>query len=399
MAAGTPGKLSVLMVSQLMVPFLAGAELKALRLARGLMSRGVRVELVTTRFRRGLPGLEVIEGVAVRRLSVLPDEGASSLGAPRFPYFVRGSQFLRLALHVAMEGRRFDVVHAHCISASALGAVLGAKIAKRPVVVEPSLAGWDGEVRRVMASPERPLARRLLGLVDLFAVKAEEIGQELREIGIPDDRIRSVANPVDLTRFRPASEAEKAAIRQRLGLPQGPLALFVGQLLERKGVPRLLQAWPAVRAERPEASLVFIGEGVEGEAVRQVASDPNVGLYHLPVRFDIWEVMRSADVLVLPSRNESFANVVVEALAAGVPVVAGRTGIAQRIRVAEAGRLLESGQPDEIAAALSEVLGMPDRGRALGSRGPELVREFDLDTVSMAYESMYRELIAARTRA
>ena len=102
---------------------------------------------------------------------------------------------------------------------------------------------------------------------------------------------------------------------------------------------------------------------------------------------------------MLPSRNESFANVVVEALAAGVPVVVGRTGIAQRIRVAEAGRLLESGQPDEIAAALSEVLGMPDRGRALGSRGPELVREFDLDTVSMAYESMYRELIAARTRA
>src|SRR5437867_3739813 len=99
----------VLLVSQRMLPYVAGAELKALNLARSFIRLGVDARIATTRFARGLAARETIRGVDVRRLPVL----RASMG--------RASQFLAVASYVGAMGRTFDIVHANCLSASSLG--------------------------------------------------------------------------------------------------------------------------------------------------------------------------------------------------------------------------------------------------------------------------------------
>jgi len=381
-----------------MVPYIAGAEIQALGLSRALQSLGADVSLLTTRFRRGLAARDIVDDMPVRRLPVVPEPvGRSRIGRKLGFHATKASQVVALAGYVAVRGRRFDVVHAHCLSASTLGAVLGARLAGVPIIVKPSLGGPEGELRKLIGSGASGAITRVLNLVDRFAVIDTSISDELRDAGIDEGRFVEMRNGVDLERFRPATGAEREEERRRLGLPDGPIALFVGQLVERKGVVPLLEAWRSVRVAVSDATLVFAGQGDLTGVVEEAAARPDSGVVLLGVRRDIVRLLRAASLLVLPSRNESFGNVVLEALACGLPVVAGPTGVVRTLDLgATAGRVVDPADPASIASAIEEILVAPDLAATLGARGRELALRFDFGAVGREYLAMYDTMLEER---
>ena len=383
------------MVSQRLYPYIAGAEQQALGLARALTRAEAEVRMVTTLFADGLPRRETIDGIDVERIRVPLARNAAATG-PAF-HAAKISQIVTMALHVARAARGADVVHAHCLSASSLGAVIGARIAGVPVLVKPSLGGVEGELRKIVVSAAaRPLLA-MLRRVDRFAIMSEEIARELSDVGVSTDRFSTVDNGIDLDRFSPASESERGALRARLGIPSGPVALFVGQYVPRKGVRELLTAWSSVRERFPSAPLALAGHGAEQSVIDEAVRVPGGGVMDLGSRTDVVDVIRAANLLVLPSRNESFGNVIVEALACGLPVLVGRTGVATQLDLdGTAGRFIDPESPASIADGLAEFLDDPERRAAAGARGRELVRRYDFDRIASTYLDIYSDMRSRR---
>ena len=382
-STGEAPRLRVLLVSQRFPPHhLSGAPLQALGLARELRGRGLAVDVLSTRFQPGIPPRETVEGVPVKSLPALRGR------------LQRASQFAAVACFVAAHGRLYDVIHAYALSASAMGAVAGALWARRPAVIKPSTFGPTGEIRAAVASRFSPILLRLLRRTAAFAALSDEIGDELRRIGIREQQIRRVDNGVDLTLFSPAEPEHRAALREQMDLPDGPTVLFAGRLIPTKGIGALLAAWRQMRARRPDATLLIAGEGPEAGAVIQRTRETDSGVRYLGLRRDVPDLMRAADVFVLPSHSETFACAVIEAMASGLPIVVSPIGRVAHLPVdGEAGRFVDPAKPEEIADALSEILDDPERGRAWGARGRALAAPFDFRAVADSYLALYEELM------
>jgi glycosyltransferase involved in cell wall biosynthesis len=167
----------------------------------------------------------------------------------------------------------------------------------------------------------------------------------------------------------------------------GPVVGFVGRLEPRKGPLDLARAAPAIRAGAPGARIVLVGDDpydsapAYGDRVRAAE-----GVEHVPWVADGAAVMRHLDVLVVPSRQEPFGTVLAEAMAAGTPVVATRVGgLAEVVADGETGLLVAPGRPDELAAAVLEVLG---RRAQMGAAARERAQRFGADAYADRVEAI-----------
>jgi glycosyltransferase involved in cell wall biosynthesis len=163
---------------------------------------------------------------------------------------------------------------------------------------------------------------------------------------LPPERVRVIYNGVHIERFETAQPAP-------LDLPAGAVALgYVGSFEPRKGLLDLAAAWPAVAAAVPAAHLLLVGEGSQEERLRALLADsPRVRF--LGYRADTPAVMRALDALVLPSHREGAPNVVLEAMAAGRPVVATDvSGTAELMLEGITGLLVPPRAPEALARAL-----------------------------------------------
>jgi glycosyltransferase involved in cell wall biosynthesis len=182
-------------------------------------------------------------------------------------------------------------------------------------------------------------------------------------------RVATVRNGVDLERFAPG---DRRQARVELGLPTaGQIVLGVGRLVAGKGFAKAARA---VRAFGSDVLLALVGDGPERDAIAAAGGDAVRLLGGLPPE-RIATAYRAADVLVLPSEREGWPNVVTEALACGVPVVATRVGgipqILGKSPPAYLGALVEPGDEQALGAALRGVLATkhePDRVRAFAER-------------------------------
>ncbi|MBW3652753.1 MAG: glycosyltransferase family 4 protein [Actinobacteria bacterium] len=180
------------------------------------------------------------------------------------------------------------------------------------------------------------------------------------------------------------------------GAPAGPVVGFVGRIEPRKGPLDLVRAAPAIRAGAPGARIVLVGDDPYDSApdyARRVRASADVE--HIPWVPDAAAVMRHLDVLVAPSRQEPFGTVLAEAMAAGTPVVATRVGgLAEVVADGVTGRLVAPGRPDELAAAVLEVLA---RREPMGAAAREHARRFGADAYADRVEAIL--LRAARAPA
>ncbi len=130
-------------------------------------------------------------------------------------------------------------------------------------------------------------------------------------------------NGVDTHRFRPVSAEEKRALRLRLALPEGALAIYTGRLDEEKNVAFLVSAWKDIRGACPDVSLAVIGRGTEFKIIEDMNAE---SVFLLGSQEDVAPYLQSADLFILPSKREGLSNALLEAMACGLPVVASQVG-------------------------------------------------------------------------
>jgi len=248
-----------------------------------------------------------------------------------------------------------------------------------------------GGARRVLLWGARALSPRIICISQ--AVRAS----------LPDNQpqARVIHNGVALERFRP--QEPSPALREQLGLADGDRVLaIVSRLTPWKGHRTLLEALPRVAAAHPTVRLLVVGEPAfwtSDYAEELAALAEALGLadrvLFLGRREDVPELLALSEMLVLPSEDEPFGRVIVEAMAMGLPVVATATGGVPEIVVPEeTGLLVPPRDPPALAEAVVTLLDDPERSRAMGQAGRERVSGlFDADATARRVQDVYGEIL------
>ncbi|MFL5401370.1 MAG: glycosyltransferase [Gemmatimonadales bacterium] len=257
------------------------------------------------------------------------------------------------------------------------------------------IAPWPGAaglVRRTASRLAWSYVRRLGRLVEATLAPSDFVAAELEREGI--ERVRRVTLGVDLDRFHPRRRAYASETRRWFGLPEGPLALFVGRFAREKELDLLLTAWPEVE-RRTGARLVLIGDGPSRRRLqRRPGSDR---LFWLPFERDrerLADLLAAVDLYIAPCSIETFGLSALEAIACGTPIVtADRGGVAETVSRSQAGAHFASGDPGSLAESVCRMLG--SNLEPLGARGRAYAEaHHGWDTVLDQLFDIYRRVLS-----
>ncbi|MFN3414358.1 MAG: glycosyltransferase family 4 protein [Thermoanaerobaculum sp.] len=336
-------------------PYLSGLTVYLQRLAEALVTAGQEVVVLTSRFPRDLPRMELQAGVRILRVPVWTKVGKGVLMPGLFRRFWR-------------EAGNADVVWLVRPQAEAAPLAWLAKRARKLLVVsylcDVSLGkGWGNQLAEtLLAASHRHGLKAAHAVVALSEdyVSSSPLLLEVRE------RVTVIPPPVP----RPESSSQvESALRERLGLQPGePVVGFVGRVSREKGLHILAQAMPQVWAVRPEARVICVGPRQEVRGERGYLKEVERLVRPLGRRWlfagvlsdeELAAFYRCCSVLVLPSLNstEAFGMVQVEAMFCDTPVVASDLpGVREPVRLTGMGILVPPGNPQALASALLQVL-------------------------------------------
>jgi glycosyltransferase involved in cell wall biosynthesis len=326
----------------------------------------------------------------------LLDQGIRVVGIPEFvrnPHPWRDALALWRLLRI-MRSERFDLVHAHGTKAGLLGR-LAARIARVPVVVF-TAHGWaftDGRAtwqRWLLASLERLAARWSTRIV---CVSAHD-RQLAQQFGVGGQSqlvlIRNGITPADPPRL------DADAVRRTLGVRERPVVVSVGRLASQKDPMTLLAAARRLTA----GTVVLVGDGPLRPTAERYVRDH--GLQNRVIlsgmRTDVASILAVADVFVLASRWEGLPLAIIEAMMAGLPVVATRVGgVPELVEDGVTGVIVPPRDSEALAAALKRLLADPGLRSRMGRAGQERAfRDFAGDRMARETEELYEELLAVR---
>jgi len=338
-------------------------------------------------------------------LDLAEAKGVACEAMPSLGREIRPLQDLRalLALWRLMRAFRPHVVHTHAAKAGLLGR-LAARLAGVPVVVHT----YHGHVLRGYFGPwktaffrmaERAMAR----LSDRLVAVSPGVREDLVALKIaPREHFRVV--PLGLELESLAGALPRGGLRRAHGIPDDvPLVGMVGRLVPIKDVPTFLHAAAKVRQVTPGVRFALVGDGEERQLLEDLCA--RLGMAEVVTfhgwRRDMQSVYGDLDVVVNTSRNEGTPVALIEALAAGRPVVATRVGgTPDLLGEGEHGRLVPAGDPEAVAAAILDNLRGLDGARVRAASGREKVlREHSAERLIGDVDALYRELLAEKTAA
>jgi len=385
----------VLMVTGVYYPEISGASLQCRTLIAAFGDRA-RCRVLTTTSVPSSARTCSVDGVHVRRVRVDLTRPATMITAAIATVWA----FLR-------DAPTFQIVHLHGFSKKSALLMALARLLRKSVVVKTSSLGHDDPVS---FHRRHPLLYRLYARADRLVSISPAFTASFTEAQLPADRLVPIPNGVDVRRFTPATSDRRTAAKHGLSLPgEIPVVLCVGFFSPEKRQEALFDAWLGSRATAGDTAIVFAGatlsasEEVDGTIAerivaraRELGIDDRVRLIeHAP---DIERLYDAADVFVLPSIREGAPNVVLEAMASGLPCIVTRLpGVTDAmIDDGRSGILVEKDDRQALAAALTTVLRDRDLAQRLGSRARETVeRRFAIERVADQYLEMYRGLVCA----
>lgn len=298
------------------------------------------------------------------------------------------------------------LVHTHAAKGGTLGriAALAAFPRSRPILVHTfhghSLTGYfSPRTARVYRAIERLLAKR----TDALVAVSPEVRDDLARLGVaPAERFTVVPLGFDLTRFLDdtARAERRTAVRASWGVAPGDEVItLIARLVPIKRVDRFLQVAGAL-SDRPRSRFVVVGDGELGEELRASPAARTLGdrLRWAGFRRDMADVCVASDVVVLTSDNEGTPVSLIEAQAAGVPVVSTDVGgVAFAVRHGETGLLAPPDDHAALAGAIAAVLDDPALAHRLAGAGRHHASEaFGLERLVEDVDALYRRLLAAR---
>ena len=352
-----------------------GGALQVLLLVEGLERRGIQNVLVVPE------GTEVELEARSRDLPVHPLSMAGEADI-RFPF-----RFRQLVQSAAP-----DLVHLHSRrGADTLGG-LGARWAGVPVVL----------TRRVdNPEPSWAVAAKYR-LFDRVITISQAIRKVLILQGVDPGKITCVRSAVDPAPFN--GPCPKEAFLAEFGLsPDDEVVGMAAQFIPRKGHDLLLQAIPEILRVRPRARFLLFGKGpLQEDVARRVREAGWEGTVQLPgFRTDLPGLLPCLNLLVHPATMEGLGVILLQASAAGLPVVgAAAGGVPEVIVHGKTGLLIRPSDPEDLAAAVSSLLADPSRARAMGEAGRERIRDrFGVESMVDGNLRVYQELLGEPTNS
>jgi L-malate glycosyltransferase len=290
------------------------------------------------------------------------------------------------------EGWRPDVVHAHVFEAAPPALAL-ARLSRAPLAITEHYTGFQ---RGLVTGYDRALAKWVFEHADVVAPVSEELAGHLRALA-PRATFEVVPNVVDTAEFAPAPAALRASepsARAGAGSAAepsaGPRLLNVAALAEKKGHRFLLEAL----AELPDATLEVVGDGeLRSELERQATAlgvDSRIRFLGERPKHEVAELMRAADLFVLPSLAENLPVVLIEAQASGLPAVATAVGGVAELVDSDAGTLVPAADPTALAAAIQATLDRDFEPAALATRARD---RYGYDAIAARWTSIYERLL------
>jgi glycosyltransferase involved in cell wall biosynthesis len=321
-----------------------------------LMKRGHTVKLVA--FYKGGPLKECYPNLTVEVWNINP------------------YRFLRLAGRVAEELKSYqaDILHTH----PGGGARLGALRAMVPVV---STYHTIGDVRLIPRIWERYLAGRTDALIAISGAVRDWWARRLAT-----DRIKVIHNGIDLTTFKDLPDREDA--KQRLGW-KGRHVLYIGRLYWQKAIDVLLKAW-AKMGSRQGWRLMIAGNGQEDGNLRKQAIDLGItgSTEFVGVTLKPYLMMRAADIVVVPSRIAAFELVVLEAMAAGTPVIVSDADALPEV-AGDAALIFTNEDVDALVERLQRLMSDEHLALQLIEKGLHRAANFSLQRMVDSYEQLF----------
>ena len=279
-----------------------------------------------------------------------------------------------------------QLLHTHGYKADLYGYV-AARRSGKPIVA--TCHNWVGGTAAlgIYNRLDRMALKRFQGL----AAVSDSVAQRLLDSGVAANKIRTIANGIDLGPF------ERARPLPVFEFDGNKVVGMVARLDLQKGFEYLLRATRELCAAFPALKVVIVGEGPDRQAIEHMVQrfglQSNVILAgqhsHMP------EIYAAMDIFVLPSLNEGLPMTILEAMAASRPVIATRVGaIPKVIKDGETGLLVDPGDADGLRNALARLLRDSDLGRRLGSAGHDWVsRNYTSEAMAFKYRQMYDEVL------
>ena len=345
-----------------------GTQRQTLELARRLDPARFQVEIWLLAAGDDLTPLARRHGIPLTRMSRHERVGAGAL--------------INLWRH--LQRADLDLLMPLTVVPNIWGRVLG-RLARVPVIVGNCRGG---------GSPRRQHERWLWPLAHHIICNSAALKRMLtRGYGVPEARLSVIVNGVDTDYFRPAPEGPQ---------PHPAVVLSVARMVPDKDHDTLLEAFRLTALARPEAELWLVGDGPRLAKTQELAGRllPPGKVRFLTPREDLRPLLHQAALLVLSSRTEALPNVVLEAMAAGLPVVATAVGgVPEMVTPARTGWLAPPGDAPALAEALGRVLENPEQGRALGRAGRvRALQDFSLEAMTRRYEDLLFGLLAPAGR-
>ncbi len=382
-----------------------------LHLAQDLIKLGWQVEVLAPHA-AGAARHEILHGVPVWRFRYLWPASQQTVcyrGGALINLRMHRTNWLKLPLLVFFEWlalmalllrRRYDLINAHWILPQGLVAAAAGRLYRVPVVITAhgsdvfGLRGWP------MAWFKRSALRRATAVT----VNSSATEAEVLRIAPGLQCVHRI--PMGITGRIPAVEAAGGVVRGRYRRGHGPLLVFVGRLVEEKGVDDLIRAVAIVADALPDVTAIILGEGPDRPRMEALSTELGVGDR---IVFLGWmqpdavpDYLSAADVFVGPSKRAKSGGVegqgltFIEAMLAGTPVIATRSGgIVDAVQDGRTGLLVSENEPEEIAAAIRRLVRNPELAQRLAARGREMVMsEFSRETTAHAFSALF----AARMR-
>lgn len=323
--------------------------------------------------------------------AVLPNRKIEFKRKDLFTYYVNPS--------VISELKKFNpdvVISAGWDLLSYQAAFFYSKIARKKFILWSGSTRYELSWRRTLASP---LVRLMVKGSDAYIAYGTRAKEYLIFLGAKPKKIFISWNTTNIEYFRKESEnykKEKKSIKKKLGIKTAKVILYVGQLIERKGVKYLIEAFRKIKKEDKDVSLLIIGYGLlEKELMhlvkRQKISDViffgGVKWEETPKYYAI------ADVLVLPSLEEVWGLVINEAMATGLPVIVTKVagGSADLIRENENGFVVSPRSSGQIFQTLKRIINDDKKSKMMSEKSSEIIESF---TPKIAVNQIYRAIIS-----
>ncbi len=364
-----------------------GYERQAYSMCQAYQEMGKHPYIVTQNM-GDLPTYEVREGIEIYRFYPMFNKHSGT--------YVRELEKL-FAFDLAGQ---IDIVHCHAFDFISGWAIRIASQYGIPTLVkvatEQDVINYPQEIR----IKTRGFSEALKNLLQStrFISLNPNIKQELVAVGALEDRILSFPNGVDTKRFHPTTQNVKKKLKKKLGLSNRPyLVTYTGRFEERKRVMDLIHAWQRIHETFPQHHLLLIGDGEEQEACQEAVHSSGLTkrVTFVGEVQNVTEYLQVTDCYVFPSRLEGMPNVILEAMACGLPIITTKIpGIVEIIDDGESGLLVPPKNVSALANALTTMLSNPEIALQYGKTArKQAVQDYSFQVLGERYFQIYQELL------